>query len=198
MMPQRWTLQRLQSVHLIILQDMTLADSMPNEGDLLIALLVAVAFGATLISLHAWQRTTDPFTSEKCVRHVPSREAVDVSVVVTETFAERHRRCTQLLEAAASGPRSRWKVRTVGDIVEDKKAFRVHTMSDLASFIRRVRRISNASGVMAGTLFSSSSQQRVSASQQTAPTGKESQSSSKGSTRPRAESERRPSLRELF
>ena len=93
-----------------------MADSTPDDADLLPTLLAAVAFGVALVSLRTWQLASDPFTAEECVRHVPSCEAVPMSVVVTETFAAEHRRCTQLLQlVVASGQRSRWKVRTVGD-----------------------------------------------------------------------------------
>ena len=117
------TVRDLQLLHLIILRDMTAANTLPqDDADLLTAMLAAVAFGVALVPLRTWQRDRDPFTAEQCVRHVPSCEVVPMSVVVSETFAAKHRRCTQLLEIAASGPKSRWKVRTVGECEDGPKA----------------------------------------------------------------------------
>ena len=189
----------LQCLSLVIVRDLAVADSMPDEGDLLPALLAAVAFGIALVSLRTWQHATDPFTAEQCVRHVPSREVVSVSVIVTETFASKHRKCTKLLEAAASGPRSRWKVRTVGDRDDDPKACRMHTMGDVAAFIRRVRRVSRTSGKMAGTLFPCDAAQQAAPAKMVGPRrpGRPG-AASKKRARPGSGTECRKSLRDLF
>ena len=50
----------LQMFHLIIVRDLTAADIVPDEGDLLPALLAAMAFGIAVVSLRTWQRETDP------------------------------------------------------------------------------------------------------------------------------------------
>ena len=138
---------------LIILGELSLADTMPDEGDLLVAMLAAVAFGITLVDKRTWQTAADPFVSEACVRHVPSLEKVPVTVVLSEAFAQKHGRYTKVLEAASASQRSKWHVKA--EAGADGTVHRIGCANDVAAFIRRMRRVLRTSEKIAGTLFPS-------------------------------------------
>ena len=150
------TARDLENVDLIILSDLSIADSMPHDGDLLVAMLAAVAFGITLVAKQTWQREDDPFVSEACVRHVPSLEKVAMTVLLTAPFTQKHARCAKVLQAASARPRSKWQVKIAADAAEDAKAWRVDCLSDVAPFIRRARRILRPGGKVQGTFFPAS------------------------------------------
>ena len=143
----------MESADLILLNDLSTADAMPDEGDLLLAMLAAVAFGIPLVDKRTWQQEVDPFVSEASVRHVPSLEKVSMAVLLTPTFTEKHGRCTKVLRAASARPRSRWQVKMATDAVQDAKAYRIDCMTDVVPFIRRARRVLRTSRKVVGKLF---------------------------------------------
>ena len=147
------TAKDVENVDLIILSDLSVADSMPHDGDLLVAMVAVVAFGITLVAKQTWQREDDPFVSDACVRHVPSLEKVAMTVLLTAPFTQKHARCAKVLQAASARPRSKWQVKIEADAAEDTKAWRVDCLSDVAAFIRRARRIERPGGKVQGTLF---------------------------------------------
>ena len=147
----------VENLDLIILPQLSLADSMPHDADLLLAMLAAVAFGITLVAKQTWQREDDPFVSDACVRHAPSLEKVAMTVVLTAPFTQKHARCAKVLQAVAARPRSKWEVKMGADAAEDAKAWRVHCLSDVATLIRRARRIQRRGGKVQGSLFPASS-----------------------------------------
>ena len=150
------TARDMENVHLIILSDLSMVESMPHEYDFLLAMLAAVAFGITLVAKQTWQREDDPFVSDACLRHVPALEKASMTVLLSAPFAAEHARCAKLFQAASARPRSKWQVKIVADAAADSKASRVDSLSDLASFIRRARRILRPGGKVEGTLFPAS------------------------------------------
>ena len=148
-----FTARDVENVDLIILDDLSVADSMPHTGDLLLVMLAAVAFGIPLVGRQTWQSVDDPFVSEACVRHVPSLENVALTVVLSVPFAQKHARCAKVLSAASTRPRSKWRVKCETAAAGDTKARRVECLSDVAALIRRVRRIRRPRGNVQGALF---------------------------------------------
>ena len=147
------TARDVENVDLVVLSDLSIADSMPHDGDLLVAMLAAVAFGITLVAKRTWQGEDDPFVSDACVRHVPSLEKVPMTVLLTASFNLKHAKCAKVMQAASARPRSKWRVKIEADGVRDTKAWRVDCLADVAALIRRVRRILRPSGKIKGTLF---------------------------------------------
>ena len=151
------TARDMGNVDLIVLRDLSVADSMPHDSDFLLAMLAAVAFGITLVAKETWQSEDDPFVSDACVRHVPSLDKVPVTVLLTARFTQKHTKCAKVLQAASARPRSKWKVNKMTAADEDAKACCIDSLSDIAAFIRRVRRLLRPGDKLEGTLFAASS-----------------------------------------
>ena len=152
----------VEKVDLIVLSDLSIADTLPHDGDLLVAMLAAVAYGITLVAKQTWRREDDPFASDACVRHVPSLENVPITVLLTAYFNLKHAKCAKVLREASARPRSKWKVNIEGDAVDSKNAWRVDRLADVAALIRRTRRLRRSSGKIQGTLFPESAARSLS------------------------------------
>ena len=150
------TAKDMGNVDLIVLSDLSLADSMPHDSDFLLAMLAAVAFGITLVAKQTWQREDDPFVSDACVRHAPSLDKVTMTVLLTARFTQKHTKCAKVLQAASACPRSKWKVKKEAAAAEDAKACCIDSLSDIAAFIRRVRRLLRPGDKLEGTVFAAS------------------------------------------
>ena len=147
------TMKCLEKVDLIILNDLSVADRLPEDGDLQVAMLAVVAFGITLVDKRTWRRETDPYVAEACIRHVRSIEQVPMSVLLGDAFVEKCGRCTKVLRAVSACPRSKWQVQTDVGAARDVRVFRMDNMKDVCTLVRRTRRVLKASARMVGTLF---------------------------------------------
>ena len=136
---------------LIVVSDLKAANALPDQGDLIFGMLLAVAYGISLVDEHTWVKEKDPFMAAACVRHVPSVEKVPAILSLTEAFQTKHRHCSQLLKTASAWPGSKWRI--AAEEKAGEKQHRVDCAEDVAAFVRRVRRLNRPSGQMQGSLF---------------------------------------------
>ena len=146
--------ESMARVHMVILQNTSLMDTMPDD-DMLYTFLAIVALGITVVSAATWQRSHDPFESGSVVRHVPARERVPMSIVMTATFAATQKRYHKLLTHCSSAAKSKWTVAVIGDSVPGERQHHLplRTLADVRKLIQRVRRICRNSEHFTGTMF---------------------------------------------
>ena len=149
---------RLVGAHLIIVQAVSMADTMPADGAFVHAMLAAVALGKAVIAVKDWEGCSDPLRSPHCVRHEAACESVPTSLAITSSFSKKHSMTRQLLTKCSEAENSQWTV----TILEDGGttpggAVLIHTQMDVYALVRRVRRIfrSAAGPQISGTLFPS-------------------------------------------
>ena len=147
---------RLVGAHLIIVQAVSMADTMPADGAFVHAMLAAVALGKAVVAVKDWEGCSDPLRSPHCVRHEAACESVPTSLAITSSFSKKHCMTRQLLTKCAEAENSQWTVTILDDGgTKPCGAVLIHTPIDVYAFVRCVRHVSrNAAGPqMSGTLF---------------------------------------------
>ena len=141
-------------MHLLVVQDLADADLLPHRDDFLAGMLAAVSLGFPTVDRRTWERECDPLQSRDGVlRHVPAAEKVLATVCLAEEFVCQHERMNQLFKIVSARPRSLWRVREGLSIPADETVHHVRSLSDVAAFIRRVRRFERSVKCVGGTLF---------------------------------------------
>ena len=133
---------RLVGAHLIIVQAVSMADTMPAGGAFVHAMLAAVALGKAVIAVKDWEGCSDPLRSPHCVRHEAACESVPTSLAITSSFSKKHGMTRQLLTKCSEAENSQWTVTILDDGgTKPCGAVLIHTQMDVYALVRRVRRI---------------------------------------------------------